>query len=236
MNQNLFLKGVRDGIPVGLGYVTVGFSVGIACQVAGLNAFQGFLISVLNNASAGEYAGITVIASDSGLVEMIIMMLVVNARYLLMGCALTQKLDPKLPIWKRLIMGFDLTDEVFGLAIAQKAPVSFVYYVGVMCMAIPSWSLGTVLGILLGNLMPPVLVGAFSATLFGMFLAIFVPVGRKDKVVLACVIISFITSYGCQFLPLVSSWSNGTKTIILTVTISAIAAYLFPRKQEEENE
>ncbi len=233
MNRKLYLQGVKDAIPIGLGYVTVGFSVGIACQVAGLNAFQGFLISFLNNASAGEYAGITVIMADSGLIEMAIMMLVVNARYLLMGCALTQRLDPKLPIWKRLIMGFDLTDEVFGLAIGQPAPVSFIYYVGVMTIAVPSWSLGTVLGILLGNLMPKLLVGAFSATLFGMFIAIFLPAGKKDKVVLGCICISFLLSFGFQYLPLVSTWSSGTKTIVLTVAISAFAAYLFPRPQED---
>lgn len=234
MNRKLFLSGLRDAIPIGLGYVTVGFSVGIACHGAGLNALQGCLISLLNNASAGEYAGITVILADSGLIEMIIMMLVVNARYLLMGCALAQKLHPNLPIWKRLIMGFELTDEVFGLAIAQPSPVSFLYYIGAMCITIPTWSLGTVLGIVLGNMMPARLVSAFSVTLFGMFLAIFIPVAKKDKVVFGCISASFFFSYIFQYLPLLSTWSEGTKTIVLTVVIAGLAAYFFPRPQEEE--
>ena len=115
-----FLAGVRDGVPIGLGYLAVAFSLGIAARSAGLNAFQGLLISLLNNASAGEYAAFTVIAADSGFVEMALITLITNARYLLMSCSLSQKFSPDTPLYHRLLVGYDVTDELFGIAIAAR--------------------------------------------------------------------------------------------------------------------
>lgn len=118
-NAQVFRKGMKDAIPIGLGYLAVAFSLGIAARNAGMNAFQGFLMSMLNNASAGEYAGITVIAANSPYVEMAIVTLITNARYLLMSCAMGQRLTPGLSFGHRLLMGFDITDELFGIAIAR---------------------------------------------------------------------------------------------------------------------
>ena len=119
MSKKHFLRGLRDGIPIGLGYFAVSFGIGISAHNAHLSIFQGFLLSFLNNASSGEYGGITIIAADSGLWAMALMMLVVNARYLLMSCALSQRLSPDTPLPWRLLIAYDLTDEIFGLAIAQ---------------------------------------------------------------------------------------------------------------------
>ena len=119
MSKKHFLRGLRDGIPIGLGYFAVSFGIGISAHNAHLSIFQGFLLSFLNNASSGEYGGITIIAADSGLWAMALMMLVVNARYLLMSCALSQRLSPNTPLPWRLLIAYDLTDEIFGLAIAQ---------------------------------------------------------------------------------------------------------------------
>ena len=120
MKHLVFQRGLRDGIPIGLGYFVVSIGIGIACRTAKLGAAQGFFMSLLNNASAGEYGGITVIAGDAGFLTMILMMLVINARYLLMGCVLSQKLSPDLSLGHRMLMAFDLTDEIFGLAVAQQ--------------------------------------------------------------------------------------------------------------------
>lgn len=121
MSKKHFLRGLRDGIPIGLGYFAVSFGIGISAHNAHLSIFQGFLLSFLNNASSGEYGGITIIAADSGLWAMALMMLVVNARYLLMSCALSQRLSPDTPLPWRLLIAYDLTDEIFGLAIAGAA-------------------------------------------------------------------------------------------------------------------
>ena len=234
MQKQLFLKGLRDALPIGLGYLTVSFSIGIVCQTAGFNILDGFLISLLNNASAGEYAGITVIAEDAGFLAIVGMMLVANARYLLMGCALSQRLAPGLPLRHRLIIGFDLTDELFGLAIARPGYVEPAYYYGAMCSSIPFWCAGTVLGIVFGTLMPSWLISGFSVMLFGMFLAVIIPAGKKDKIVLVCIAVSFVCSYCFNKLSFFDAIPSGFKTILLTVIISAGAALLFPRKEENE--
>ncbi len=118
MNRKKFREGLRDGLPIALGYLAVSFGIGISCHTAGISAFQGFLMSLLNNASAGEYGGITVITENSGVFMMVLMTLIINARYLLMSCALSQRLHPDTPLVHRLLIGFDVTDELFGIAIA----------------------------------------------------------------------------------------------------------------------
>ena len=230
MDRQKFLQGMRDAIPVGLGYVAVGFGIGIACHGAGMNALQSTLISLFNNASAGEYGGITVIAEDSGFGMMILMMLIINARYLLMSCALSQRLSPETGLGYRLLIGFDITDELFGLAIAQPGYLNVWYFIGAMCMAVPGWSLGTLLGALAGSILPDWAMAGFSVMLYGMFLAIIIPEGKKNRIVLGLTAISFALSYAAAKLLLMLS--EGMRILILTIVISAAAAAIFPRRDD----
>lgn len=233
MSKRVFLRGLRDGVPIGLGYLAVSFGIGISAHSAHLSVFQGFLLSFLNNASSGEYGGITIIAADSGLLAMAAMMLVVNARYLLMSCALSQHLSPDTPLAWRMLIAYDLTDEIFGLAIAQPGYLDVWYYVGAMCAAMPGWSLGTVLGVLMGNLMPAWAESGFSVMLFGMFLAIIIPVGKQNRIVLGCIGVSFLYSFLASVLPFTRELSEGMRILILTIVISAAAAILFPHKEDD---
>lgn len=233
MPKRHFLRGLRDGFPIGLGYFAVSFGLGISCRAANLTAFQGFLLSFLNNASAGEYGGITIIASDSGFLIMAAMMLVVNARYMLMSCALSQHLSPDTPLIFRLIIGYDLTDELFGIAISQPGYLEVWYYFGAMCAAMPGWSIGTVLGVLMGNLMPVWAVSGCSVMLFGMFLAIIIPVGKQNRIVLGCIGVSFLCSLLASVLPFTRELSEGMRILVLTIVISAAAAILFPHKEDD---
>ena len=232
MSKTKFVSGFRDGIPIALGYLAVSFGLGISCRAASLTPFQGFLLSLLNNASAGEYGGITIMAADEGFLVMAAMMLVINARYLLMSCALSQHLSPNTPLGFRLLIGFDMTDELFGIAIAQPGYLNVWYFIGAMCVTIPGWSFGTLLGVLCGNLMPQWAVSGFSVMLFGMFLAIIIPEGRKNRVILGFIGVSFLLSYAAAKLPLVCQLSDGMRILFLTVAISAAAAILFPHKEE----
>ena len=227
-NAKIFQEGIKDAIPIGLGYFAVAFSLGIAARNAGMNAFQGFLLSFLNNASAGEYAGITMIAANASYIEIAVVTLIANARYLLMSCAMGQRLKPGLSFGHRLLMGYDITDELFGIAIARPGYLEPFYTYGAMLTAIPCWAAGTACGIIAGNIMPARVVSALSVSLFGMFLAIIIPPSKKDKVVAALIILAFAASYASSCLPLISSISEGTRTIILTVILSAGAAYFFP--------
>ena len=238
MKQNKkqqFLEGMKDGIPIGLGYFAVSFTLGIAAKNAGMTAVQAAVTSALINASAGEFIGFTLIAANAGYLEVMIMEAVANARYLLMSCALSQKINPKTGLLHRMLMGFYVTDEIFGVSIARNN-LEPVYSYGVISMAAPGWSLGTFLGVLLGNIMPSRLTSALSVALYGMFAAVFVPPAKKNKVVAGLIGVSFLASYIVHKAAVFAEISSGLKIILLTVIISLAAAFLFPIKEEKEEE
>ncbi len=228
-----FLWGMRDGMPICTGYLAVSFSLGIFAGSIGMTAFQGFLASLLNNASAGEYAGFSLIAADAAYVELALVTLIANARYLLMSTALSQRFSPDTPFFHRLLIGFDVTDELFGLAISHPGYIDPVYMYGAFSVALAGWSVGTALGIVAGNILPVRVVSALSVAIYGMFIAIIIPPARKDRVVAALVVISFAASFAFAAVPLFSALSEGTRTLILTIVISGGAAILFPVKAEE---
>ena len=231
-SKKIFCEGMRDGVPIALGYFAVSFSLGIAARRAGFTPFQGFLVSLLNNASAGEYAAFAIIMANATYLEVAIITLIANARYLLMSCALAQRFAPGTPFWHRLLIGYDVTDELFGITIARPGSLNPYYTYGAILLAAPAWAIGTALGIIAGNLLPLRAVSALSVALYGMFLAIIIPPARKSRVVAALVAISFALSFVCNYLPGISALSEGTRTILLTVLISSAAAVLFPVNPE----
>ena len=167
---------------IALGYFAVSFSLGIVARNVGMTPIQGMITSALCNASAGEYAGFTMIAAGAAYIEMAIVTLIANARYLLMSCAMSQRMDPDMPFFHRLLMAFDITDELFGITIARPGCLNPWYMYGAIALALPGWAVGTALGALAGNLMPWRLVSAFSVALYGMFLAIIIPPARKSRI------------------------------------------------------
>ena len=235
-SKKIFCEGMRDGVPIALGYFAVSFSLGIAARRAGFTPFQGFLVSLLNNASAGEYAAFAIIMANATYLEVAIITLIANARYLLMSCALAQRFAPGTPFWHRLLIGYDVTDELFGITIARPGSLNPYYTYGAILLAAPAWAIGTALGIIAGNLLPLRAVSALSVALYGMFLAIIIPPARKSRVVAALVAISFALSFVCNYLPGISALSEGTRTILLTVLISSAAAVLFPVIQKSRRQ
>ena len=234
-NRQAFLRGMRAGVPISLGYFAVSLSLGMAASRAGISAFQATLTSFLINASAGEHIGFMLIAAQAGYLEVFIMEAVANARYLLMSCALSQKLSQKTTIGQRLLLGYCITDEVFGASISVEGDLNPRFTYGAMAVAVPGWSLGTLFGVLLGSLLPAWLVGALSVSLYGMFISVFVPEAKKNKIVAALVLVSFAASFAFMRIPLFDGISEGIKIIILTVVISLAAAILFPVKEEESD-
>ena len=230
------LSGMRAGIPISLGYFAVSLSLGIAAKNAGFSALQATLTSFLINASAGEYIGFALISAGAGYIEVLIMEAVANARYLLMSCALSQKLPPNTSTFKRLLLGYCITDEVFGSSIAVEGNVDPLFTYGAMMIAVPGWSLGTLCGALLGSILPVGLLSALSVSLYGMFISVFIPEARRNKVVAALVLISFVASFAFMKIPLFDAISDGIKIIILTVVISLAAALIFPIKEDESDE
>ena len=233
-SRRAFCDGMRDGFPIALGYFAVAFSLGIAARHTGFTPMQGFWVSLLNNASAGEYAAFTLIVAKATYWEVAVITLIANARYLLMSCALAQRFAPGTPFWHRLVIGYDVTDELFGITIARPGHLNPYYTYGAILLAAPGWAVGTALGIMAGNALPLRVVSALSVALYGMFLAIIIPPARKNHIIAGLVALSFALSLACNYLPGISAMSDGTRTILLTVVISAAAAVLFPVPAQEE--
>ncbi len=232
--QAWFRRGMRDGIPIALGYFTVSFSLGIACTGAGISPFQGGLMSVTNMTSAGQFAGLTVITAGSGYLVMAILELIINARYLLMSCALSQRIEPATPLPMRFLLGITVTDEIFGVSVGIPGRLDPLYSLGVFCVACPGWTLGTVCGALMGSVLPLRLVSALSVALYGMLIAVFIPQAKRSKVVAGTVAVAMLLSWAMSVIPVFSGISSGMKIIMLTIFIAGAAALLFPIPEETE--
>lgn len=231
-----FVRGMRDGIPIALGYFAVSMALGIAAKKVGFTAFQATLTSFLINASAGEYVGFMLIGAGAGYLEVFLMEAVANARYLLMSCALSQKLGNGVSTLHRLLLGYDNTDEIFGISIAAEGKLCPFYTYGAVVMALPGWSLGTLCGHLLGNVLPARLLSALGVSLYGMFISVFIPEAKKNKVVCGLIVLSFALSYLFHRWSALDGISSGVKILILTVAISLAAAILFPVKEVPDHE
>ena len=234
-NRQWYARGLKAGVPIGLGYLAVAFTLGIAAKNAELTAFQATLTSFLINASAGEFVGFTLIGAGASYLEVAIMELVANARYLLMSFSLSQKLSPKTGVGHRMLIGWYVTDEVFGVSISAPGYLNPFYTYGAISLACPGWAIGTCLGVIVGNILPASLVSALSVGLYGMFIAIFVPPSKTSKVIAGLVLVSMALSFAFNRIPVFNGISSGVKTIILTVAISAAAALLFPIREVKKD-
>lgn len=233
-NKQCFLKGMKAGIPIAMGYFAVAIALGIAAVRAGVGAFAAAFASLLNNASAGEYIAFTLIAAGASYMELITMEAVANARYLLMSAALSQKLKEGTSTLKRLLLGFTVTDEIFGVSMMQEGYLNPYFTYGTFLVATTGWTGGTLLGALMGDILPASVVTALGVGLYGMFISVFVPEAKKNKTVALLVLVSFVLSAAFEYLPYISTLSSGLRVIILTVAISLGAALLFPIKEESD--
>ena len=226
-----FLKGLFDGIPIFLGYLSVSFGFGIMAVSSGLSVLEAFMISLTNLTSAGQAQGVAVIAAGGTLIEMAVVQFVINIRYALMGLSLSQKLDAKFTLPHRLLAAYGITDEIFALCSTKETVLKPNYMYGVIAVSTFGWVLGTFLGGAAGTLLPDNVTAALGIVLYGMFIAIIVPPSRKYKNVLFVVGIAALFSVICKYLlPFIS---GGFAVIICAVAASVIGAVLFPRKEEK---
>ncbi len=229
-------EGVRDGIPICLGYFAVSFAFGIQAGDIGLTPFQAVLMSVTNVTSAGQFASLGVIAAQSSYMEMAFLQLIINMRYFLMSCALSQKISEKTGRLHRFAMAYGVTDEIFGISIMRVGNLHPSYTYGAMSVAIPGWALGTLTGVLAGNVLPASVISAFGIAIYGMFIAIILPPARKDRVVLGVVLTAMILSCAFRYISLLSGVSSGMQVIIITLLTAGAAALFFPREEEPDEE
>lgn len=233
LNRNEYCAGLKAGLPVCLGYFSVSFGFGATAIAQGFDLWQTVLISVSNLTSAGQFAGLTVIAAGAAIFELILTQLVINSRYSLMSLALSQKFGPDVGFFKRLIAAFFNTDEIFALGMARKGKLSVSYFVGAGTIAALGWTGGTAVGAIAGSILPESIQATLSAMLYGMFIAIVIPQAKQDKAMLICLALSLVFSCLFKWLPFLSFLSPGLVIVICTVAAAAICALLFPVDHEE---
>ena len=233
MNWNAYRTGINRGLPVGVGYFSVSFGFGAMAAAQGIKALDAALISLTNLTSAGQFAGLTLIIAAAGLWEMILTQIVINSRYALMSLALSQKMGQKIGILPRLVIAFFNTDEIFALAMAEKAPLTVHFMLGLGTTPILGWTAGTLCGALAGSVLPLAVRTALGVMLYGMFIAIVVPPARQERPVLVTVILALTLSCLFTWVPGLKEVSAGISIVICTVAAAAVCAWLFPVQEEE---
>ncbi len=221
-----FRKGLMNGIGIALGYLSVSFSFGILAVHSGLTVWQAVLISLTNLTSAGQVAGVGLIAAGAAPLELFLAELIINIRYALMSLALSQKAGSAFRLPHRLLASFGITDEIFAVASLQREPLKPAFMYGIILISFLGWSLGTWLGAAAGTLLPEKLTNALGIALYGMFLAIILPPARKSKGILAVVIFAAACSV---LLKVTLKWmSGGFVLIIASLAAAVFGALCFP--------
>ena len=223
-----FLRGLRHGVPIALGYLSVSFTFGMKAVADGMTPLQAVLISATNLTSAGQFAGLPLMLSSASLMEMALTQLIINLRYALMSLSLSQKLDESMNTLSRMLFSFANTDEIFAVASSQPGRVGRHYLFGLMFTPYFGWTIGTLLGAVAGTLLPEFFRTALGIAIYGMFLAIILPPAKREKPVRLVVLIAIGLSLCLRYIPWFSGISSGFAIIICAVVASAIGAWLHP--------
>lgn len=231
---NSFRKGLKDGLPIAIGYFSVSFAFGIFAIENGLTIFQAVIISLLNLTSAGQLAAVPIIAGGGTFLELALSQLVINSRYSLMSVSLSQKLSKRVKLPQKLLISYGNTDEIFAVSVSNKGDVGTKYMLGIILLPVIGWTSGTFLGGFVGNILPPMVTAALGVAIYGMFVAIVMPVAKKEKTTALCVLLAIAISCAFRYIPLLKSVPSGFTVIICAVVASALFAIIAPIKTEEK--
>ncbi|MFY9217388.1 MAG: AzlC family ABC transporter permease [Tepidanaerobacteraceae bacterium] len=228
-----FYKGLKHGIPIALGYIPVSFTFGLMAVKSGIPVVAAILISMTNLTSAGQFAGMNLIIEGASLIEIALTTFIVNLRYMLMSISLSQKLSNKIPDFKKYILAFGITDEIFAISAVQPGELTSSYMAGLITIPYIGWALGTAMGALTSSLLPPTLQSAMGIALYCMFIAIVVPAAKESKAALVVALTAITISSIFTWIPYINSLSTGWVIIIATIVASSIGAVIFPREEDE---
>lgn len=231
-----FMLGIRDGIPICLGYFSVSVAFGMTAVMAGMPLWAAVLISLTNLTSAGQFAGSNLMIAGGGMAELGLTTLIINMRYFLMSLSVSQKVEEKMTMRQRLAVSFGITDEIFAVSMQHKGELSAVYMAGLILTPVIGWTGGTLAGGAATSLMPEVLSSALGIALYGMFIAIIIPPAREERSVLFTVVLAIAASLAFTYLPGLKELTGGWSIIIITILVSGLAAWLFPREEKDEKE
>lgn len=227
-----FKIGLKAGIPIGLAYFAVAFTFGMMAVQGGLSVADSVVISLTNLTSAGQFAALDVIIAHGSLLELALNQFIINLRYCLMSFTISQKLDKRYPFFHRFFVAFGITDEIFAVTAALPKKSSPFFSYGAMAVAIPGWTLGTLVGALAGQLLPAIVISALSIAIYGMFLGIIIPPAKKNITLVWVIAASMMLASVFKYVPGINKLSSGFVIIIITVVVSAAAAFLKPIKED----
>lgn len=228
--------GIRDSLPIAFGYLTVSFAFGILASSYGFSISEAVLISILNLTSAGQLAALPIISGGGGYIELAMTELLINLRYSLMSIALSQRFDKKIKARDKFYLAFTLTDEIFAVAIGKRRTLGKKFLISLVILPIIGWTLGTFIGALAGNFLPPILTNTLGVSMYAMFIAILVPVIKKERPILISVLASIVLSCLFKFAPILNLVPDGFVIIICALSVSIVLALLFPISTEDSNE
>lgn len=233
MKKKEFLEGIRDGIPICLGYFSVSMAFGLTAVMSGIPIGAAVMISLTNLTSAGQFAGMSILGAGGSLVEIGLTTFIINLRYFLMSISLSQKVEQKMSLKERLGVSFGITDEIFAVSMQRDHEVTSAYMAGLIVTPVLGWTGGTFVGAVATSFMPAILSNALGIALYGMFIAVIVPPAREQKNVLFAVALAIAASVACKYLPLIKNLSGGWTIILITLVVCVIAASLFPVEESE---
>ena len=228
MKRNEFFNGIKDGIPICLGYFSVSMAFGMTAVLSGFPAWAAILTSLTNLTSAGQFAGVNIALAGGKIIELILTTLVINARYFLMSLSVSQKASADMKLWQRFLVSFGITDEIFAVSMRHTRPLTATYMAGLILAPLIGWTGGTATGALATSILPESLSAAMGIALYCMFIAIIIPPARDNKNVLIAVIMATVGSVIFAYTPLLNALSSGWSIIIVAILVSAICAKLFP--------
>lgn len=234
MKKQEFLEGIRDGLPICLGYFSVSMAFGLTAVLSGVPIWAAVIISLTNLTSAGQFAGMNLIAAQGALVEIGLTTLIINIRYFLMSISLSQKVEQKMTVKERLAVSFGITDEIFAVSMQRDRELTTAYMAGLILTPVLGWTGGTLVGAVATSFMPATLSNALGIALYGMFIAVIVPPAREKKNVLFAVVLAIAASVTCKYLPVIKSLSGGWTIILITIIVCVIAAWCFPVEESED--
>lgn len=233
MKKQEFLEGIRDGIPICLGYFSVSMAFGLTAVLSGIPIWAAVMISITNLTSAGQFAGMNLIAAQGALIEIGLTTFIINLRYFLMSISLSQKVEQNMTLKERLAVSFGITDEIFAVSMQRDHEVTAAYMAGLIITPVLGWTSGTFVGAAATSFMPAALSNALGIALYGMFIAVIVPPAKEQKNVLFAVVLAIAASVTCAYIPGVKNLSGGWTIILITLLVGAVAAWLFPVEESE---
>lgn len=237
MNNNSFVKGLKAGISIAIGYFPIALTFGLLAKTSGLSIIEATAMSIFVYAGASQYMSLTLITKGVDPILIVLNTFVVNIRHFLMTAALNEKMHSE-KRWVKGIYAFGITDESFSVLATQKeGKIHTSFAFGVALIAYSSWVVFTAVGHIIGANLPAFLTAAMSIALYAMFVGLLVPSMRDSrKVVMLALIAAIINAFFYWTGLLSTGWAILVATLGSSIFIEIIYAKHQKHKHPVQND